>query len=361
MKKPSPIIVLLLALLVSSAQGFTQDAILNKRLVTDTTITLSVTEHGYLATLELNRRNKTIVETRYTQHGKCSEASYNQYHTEIGRYKAFGKAGNTVYMVDNDKGTARLKIGSGEWVELGKPVPLVRSEALLRKMYGSSFVDKHIIYSPNKYFQYGKDAIEIKEHIPCPVEDTIKYTREFQLQLSNGKLSNAWLCVPFFLDTGCIEKIYKGCSYSIDFSKYDFNDSFEYYYRKAKAFGLSRTIGYTVMTLSNESCTKSEFYGCSGFVSVNLIEIMALNASAMHDNVIYNTYQFNPWTKAFMGKTTSKTDINRFLSEVIDFETEIYIHRFKDPLITRPAYLDDLIRLFHIERYQYILEAEALR
>ena len=89
---------------------------------------------------------------------------------------------------------------------------------------------------------------------------------------------------------------------------------------------------------------------------LNLIEILEFDTLANKQRVIYNKYSFNPWTRKFIKKTKTESGVDDFLLRVINFENEIYIHRFKDPLIPRPKYLDEIIKFFQINKYRYIID-----
>jgi hypothetical protein len=347
---------IIIVLSLSLGNGLAQSMKLQSRTFTDTSILLNYTDGVFVTIMELNRANKTICETSYNEVGKkYTQITYNPYHTEVGIYKAFDTLGKVYFTADNNSGTAYTITCNDRVTVLSKPKFVLDDESLLENCYGKAFVKEHILYLPNDYFKYG-DLDTITRDLPIAnYHRSSNYTKGFKLLLSNGNLI-ADFCVPFFYDVVTKKEKIVSCSNAIDFTKYSFCDSINYYYNKAKQFGLSKSKDYITQGFKTIACKGKDNIRCSGSIELNLIEILKFDTTGNNRRVVYNAYSFNPWTREFLGKRKTECTAEDFLFRVINFESEIYIHRFKDPLISRPKYLDDIIKFYQIDKYKYIVE-----
>ena len=332
----------------------------NSRVINDSMITLNFIDKKYFIKFQLNRKNKTIVETYCNKSDQNTwKMIFNEYHTPIGKSWWYDSSGNVCFMADIDEGKAYIRDNkTGRFVTMRKPLWLEGLDTLLEKRYGYEFVKDHLIYFPNMYYHYDSDTFQINGNLKCPPDGNRKQAIPFHFKFSNGKFNEYHrFCIPFYLGKDCKEEIITNCKNNIDYNKFVFCDTLEYYYNKAKALGLSKDMDYITMSFSNASCDGDEpYYECSGSMVFNLIEIIKIDTASKTYPITYNLYKFNPWTREFLGKEIKTDDIYKFLHFVIDFDSEIYIHRFKDPLIPRKKYLDDIIKLLYFHEYKYILD-----
>ncbi|MBS3923524.1 MAG: hypothetical protein KGZ37_10325 [Nitrosarchaeum sp.] len=328
---------------------------LQSRIFTDTTILLNYTDGDFLTTLELNRINKTICETSYDKGGKkYTSITFNAYHTEVGVYTRYDSLGNVMYVADNELGKAYTMTSNGVTTLLNKPKIVLDDEKLLIKKYGKHFVKNHIRYFPNDYFGYGF-LDTLTESLTITKSNKSKYyTKGFKLILNDGNTTNAFLNTYFYDAVQGKEQIV-ACTNNTEFTKNVFCDSINFYYNKAKQFGLVQSKDYITYNFTNP-CLVNRKNKCCGEMQLNLIEILNFDTTVNKQRVVYNAYSFNPWTRKFLGKTKTECTAEDFLFRVINFENEIYIHRFKDPLIPRPRYLDDIIKFYRFDNYKYIIE-----
>ncbi len=341
--------ILLHLFLIPTINCFSQGGILESRIINDTSVVLT---YSNKTKLELNRQSKTICERTYYEDGRIYfEMQYNSYHVENGIFKAYDSMGAVYFMVDNLLGKAYVHCLNGKVVVLDKPQIFINDEEILKKRYGPDFVNKHIPYFPNDYFKYGSlDTFTQNVSLQYPSRNET-YTKGFKLMLNNGKVVNCF-SVPFQFDTKTNQEKMLQCSGTTDFLKYSFCDTVDSFVDIAKEFGLLRSRDYVGFNFTALPCSNSLV--SSGEIQLNLIEILTFDTAK--NRVNYNVYSFNPWTKNFMGKQQLSSSLNNFVYNVINFEEEIFIHRFKDPTIYMPQYLKDIIKFYPFTNYQYLID-----
>jgi hypothetical protein len=71
--------------------------------------------------------------------------------------------------------------------------------------------------------------------------------------------------------------------------------------------------------------------------------------------LILDKFSFNPFTGVFIKREKVEKPLWQFLEEDINFQREVFIHKFKDPNIKRKKIIDEIIKMREMEDYYYIV------